>query len=518
MKRVTFVAVAVLFFTVALFSHEYLVDSNPQRTWGFTDGQFFGSTQVTSLAGGDWDEGYYDLALPTVCQFYFYGRKVTHLRIVTDGYIIPGFGSPGGDVESMNSGIPDPSSPHPMIAVLWDDWDLSAAGAIWYRINDTAAAPFVIVEWRGVPHKDYPETSYDFAVAIIGNKNQELSDDVIFYYRDVDEGIPAVDFGASATVGIEHYAGTQGEEYSYDSASVADGKFIMFTPFVPIYDTTDAWGDGLPDPVIFRPSQGLWYLRKNDGSAHQATFWGTRGDVPLPGDYDGDGYWDILFYRPTQSTWHHYTGDWAVHWGQSGDIPVPADYDGNGYTDLAVFRPDTGRWFIYFLPGGTTASIQWGTGGDIPVPADYDNDGKADCAVVRPSSNSWYIRKSSDPSSYYVFSWGTNGDVPMPANLMYGAYSTACVYRPSTGKWFSYDQTNGLTSVAGPWGIAWDVPVPNDWNGDGITDAAVFRPIGGAWYISSGPTYFQWGKRGDKPRCRRSSLLVAPSPDGSGGR
>src|SRR5437016_322712 len=79
-------------------------------------------------------------------------------------------------------------------------------------------------------------------------------------------------------------------------------------------------------------------------------------------------------------------------WGTSGDIPVRGDYDGDGTTDFAVWRPSTGQWFI--IPSSNSSNFivqQWGMGGDIPVHEDYDGDGKTDFAVLRPSSGTWYI-------------------------------------------------------------------------------------------------------------------------------
>jgi hypothetical protein len=52
-----------------------------------------------------------------------------------------------------------------------------------------------------------------------------------------------------------------------------------------------------------------------------------------------------------------------VAWGTSGDIPVPGDYDGNRTTDVAVFRPSTGTWFVL---GSLTTNF--GTTGDQPLP------------------------------------------------------------------------------------------------------------------------------------------------------
>jgi hypothetical protein len=511
MKKFICVWALILLFSVGLFSHEYIVDNNPTRAWSVAS--YVGTTQVTTLTGGSWDFGYYDLALPANNQFYFYGQKVTHLRITTKGYIVPGFGSPpsGSSVYSSNDPIPDTSSPHPVIAVLWDDWYLVSAGEIWYNFS----GPITTVEWRGVPHWGSPGYYYSFTAVITGHTQFQLPDNIFFRYDAVEQGHASFDYGASATIGVEHPGGTQGDEYSYNTASVNNGDQVLFSPFIPIYDNTDGWGDGYPDPIVFRPGDGMWYIKQNPntGSSTASIKFGTKNDIAVPGDYDGNGYIDWGVYRPSTGQWFTdgLVADFSVTWGQPGDIPVPADWDGDGDTDLGVFRPQSGLWFIYYLPGGTSTSIQYGTYGDVPVPGDYDNDGITDIAVYRPSNTVWYIRKSSNPAQSYEFPWGTDGDIPMPANFQTPSYSTACVYRPSTGQWFSYNQTSGTSSIIGPWGTASDVPVPNDWNAGGISDAIVFRPEVGMWYIELSSD-FQWGQLGDKPRCRRSTQIVAPPP------
>ena len=42
-------------------------------------------------------------------------------------------------------------------------------------------------------------------------------------------------------------------------------------------------------------------------------------------------------------------------WGTDGDIPVPGDYDGNGKADMAVWRPSNATWYVY----GKSA-VKWG--------------------------------------------------------------------------------------------------------------------------------------------------------------
>ena len=125
------------------------------------------------------------------------------------------------------------------------------------------------------------------------------------------------------------------------------------------------------------PSSGIWFVQRRA----DASFWGTDGDIPVPGDYDGDGDADIAVFRPSQRHLVRPAAGPTVVWGTSGDIPVPGDYDGDGDTDIAVFRPSQ----RHLVRRTAAPPWSWGTSGDIPVPGDYDGDGDTDIAVFRPS-------------------------------------------------------------------------------------------------------------------------------------
>lgn len=493
-------------FSTSGFAYEYIMNTNATSIWGWDN------TQITTLNGGDWDNGYYDLALPADNQFYFYGNKVTHVRIWTNGYVTFGFGSAPTDFyDQSNDPIPWSNNPNAYAAPWWDDWDLSIGGEIWYVLytGGPGGQNWLTITWKNVAHKYDPTSSYTFQVILFANYSIQphVMNEILFNYQDTDSGTGTYDYGVSGTIGIEHYTGYQCEAYSYNAASVSNSQSIMFTQFMPIYGHTDYDSSGYPELCIFRPSNGkwFWYRNPNTGVGTDSRVWGTNGDVAVPGSYVSAGSAIDTVFRPSTSKWLSFDG-LNVSWGTEGDIPVPADYNGDNITDPAVFRPSNGKWFVS-LSGGGTRIQQWGTAGDIPVPGDYDGDGSADFAVFRLSNGKWYVSYSGGGT--YVTQYGTAGDIPVPANFWSSSHLDPCVFRPSNGKWYTKSQLSGSTYIYN-WGTNGDFPVPLDYNSGGLSDFAVFRASTGRWIISLGATGITWGTLGDKARSRRSHGTVLP--------
>ena len=236
--------------------------------------------------------------------------------------------------------------------------------------------------------------------------------------------------------------------------------------------TVDYDSDGKTDISVWRPGDGVWYIRRSSDQAVATQAWGLGSlyDIPVPGDYDGDGKTDIAVWRPGDGVWYiRRSSDQEVTtqaWGLGSldDIPVPGDYDGDGKADVAVWRPGDGVWYIWRSSDQGVTTQAWGLGSldDIPVPGDYDGDGKTDIAVWRPGDGVWYIRRSSDQVVV-------------------------------TQAW-------GLGSLG-------DIPMPGDYDGDGKTDIAVWRPGDGIWYIrrssDQAVTTQAWGSgsMSDHPIC-----------------
>ena len=202
-------------------------------------------------------------------------------------------------------------------------------------------------------------------------------------------------------------------------------------------------GDGKLDYVSWRPDTAEWAVGVTDyrfptrlpaypsPEAGHAQ-WGLPGDVPVPADFDGDHLADLAVWRPSTGVWwirkssDGYSTSTAssYQWGLPGDTPIVADFDGDGRTDLTVWRPSEGAWYVNFSSTGynpaITARIQWGLTGDIPVANDYDGDGRTDLAVWRPSNGTWYILLSSRGFGYdsaRIIQWGLPGDVPLSGRI-----------------------------------------------------------------------------------------------------
>ena len=184
-------------------------------------------------------------------------------------------------------------------------------------------------------------------------------------------------------------------------------------------------GDGKADPAVYRnaavASQSYFYYRgslNNPGGSVTYLPWGTIGDKPARGDFDGDGKQDAAVFRQTNVVWYVLqSSNLQVRyqsWGVATDFRVLADYDGDGKTDFAVFRPSENVWYILNSATGTTSYRTWGLASDLFVPADYDGDGKADFAVYRPSDQRWYTPQCADFKMHGV-KFGTTGDIPVPS-------------------------------------------------------------------------------------------------------
>ena len=78
--------------------------------------------------------------------------------------------------------------------------------------------------------------------------------------------------------------------------------------------------------------------------------YGTPGDVPVVGDWNGDGidtiavFKDGKWYRDLDGDGKWSEADVVAEFGQEGDIPVVGDFNGDGIDDIGIYRD--GVWYL----------------------------------------------------------------------------------------------------------------------------------------------------------------------------
>ena len=128
---------------------------------------------------------------------------------------------------------------------------------------------------------------------------------------------------------------------------------------------------------------------------------GLPTDTIIEGDFDGDLKQDIAVYREgtaanPQSYFYFIPSTnpntfVAQAWGTTGDKPVTGDFDGDGKTDFCVARRINNQivWIISPSGGGAVRYISFGLASDRenPAAADFNGDGRDDLIVTRTEPN-----------------------------------------------------------------------------------------------------------------------------------
>ncbi len=172
---------------------------------------------------------YYDhtAAMSIGFDFEFYENTYTQFFICMDGFI--GFGYP--DYEWYNEQIPYDWSVDDFVAGYWDEL-YAYDGTVWYDTIGVSPNRQLVVEYENVTTW---ASSYLMTFEIILNE----TGDIWVQYNTLS-GMT----GSSATVGIENHDGTDGVEYSYNTASLTDGLAVRFSAG-PVMISPDSRGVGM---------------------------------------------------------------------------------------------------------------------------------------------------------------------------------------------------------------------------------------------------------------------------------
>jgi len=217
---------------------------------------------------------------------------------------------------------------------------------------------------------------------------------------------------------------------------------------------------------VFRPNNGLLYLKNSNsaGFADVAINYGTAGDYPVAGDWDGNGtatigvYRNGSFYLRNSNTLGY--ADLVFAFGQPGDQPIIGDWNGDDVDTIGVYRSSTGQFLLRNsnTSGAPEMTFYLGNAGDIGIAGDWNGDGKDTTGVFRPINGVIFLKNTN---------------------------------------------ITGFADVALNYGLAGDRPVTGDWNGDGVDTIGVYR--NGQFLLRNSNTVgvadiaFSLGNPGDMP-------------------
>jgi surface antigen len=212
------------------------------------------------------------------------------------------------------------------------------------------------------------------------------------------------------------------------------------------------------------------------GPASDAYALGSRGVIPLAGDWDGAGRDGTGYYDPKNGTFHlrnSLSGGKARRnfaFGPPGMIPLAGDWDGHREDGVGYYDPRNGTFHLRnSLSGGKARrNFAFGPPGMIPLAGDWDGHREDGVGYYDPRNGTFHLRSLlSAGKAGHVFKFGPGGMVPLAGNWSGRRKDGIGYYDPRNGtfhlrNWLSGGNAgytfkfgpNGMTPVAGNWGGA----------------------------------------------------------------
>ena len=224
---------------------------------------------------------------------------------------------------------------------------------------------------------------------------------------------------------------------------------------------------------VFRPGNGLLYLKNvnTSGFADVAINYGTGGDYPVAGDWDGNGtatigiYRNGVFYLRNSNTLGF--ADLVFAFGSPGDQPIAGDWNGDGIDTVGVYNSAA---ITFCLRNTNTAgppdvSFLLGNPGDVGIAGDWNGDGVDSTGVFRPGNGVIFL-KNANTSGFadVALNYGVSGDQPVTGDWNNDGTDTIGVYRNATF-YLRNSNTIGFADLVFALGNPGDMPISGNWDG-----------------------------------------------------
>jgi len=189
-------------------------DIAPVYSWIEIDPNYGGSGTVIPLYDNGDTGDIETISLPF--EFPFYGNRYSTITVCSNGWIAPGVTE---QYAFMNSPLPGPQGPSPMIAAFWDDLR-TGGGHVCYYYN--SSSHYFIIEWSHLQN-DYGSSEETFQVILYDPAYFQTptgDSDILMQYKvvnNVNQGNYSdyLQHGEYSTVGLENSYGTIGLEYTF---------------------------------------------------------------------------------------------------------------------------------------------------------------------------------------------------------------------------------------------------------------------------------------------------------------
>ncbi len=165
------------------------------------------------VVSGPSDESIHNFNVPA---FSFAGKTWTRIGIVSNGYLVVGGGT-SGDVNFINSDLPNADPPNNILAPFWTDLNPGAGGRILVQTLTDQVDTWIVVEFEGVPNYSNGAEKNTFQVWIGISSDAHPGEDISFTYG------PGITDGDSGflTVGAENEFGNRGQAVYFDGVGDA---------------------------------------------------------------------------------------------------------------------------------------------------------------------------------------------------------------------------------------------------------------------------------------------------------